>query len=209
MKNFLLIATTAVFFVSCSNSSNTGKTFCDTTCVQDSIRFRGDAGQALAISINNCKPDAIVWENRSAKRIIDFGEYLNKDVKINSSYANCFFQDSSAWLSFNDCINGRGYLLKLPYSKTAPIRTIRSALNSFDKKFSIDPDLRAYTDGGNIFVFNVKSNAEAQMTFKEAYQIDYEDIHRTIDSINVTKNRIYVKLLKDGQEVPIEKNINL
>ena len=58
-------------------------------------------------------------------------------------------------------------------------------------------------------MFNVKSNAEAQMTFKEAYQIDYEDIHRTIDSINVTKNRIYVKLLKEGQEVPLEKNISL
>ena len=47
------------------------------------------------------------------------------------------------------------------------------------------------------------------MTFKEAYQVDYDKIHETIDSIHVTKDRIYVKLLKEGKEVPLEKKVSL
>jgi hypothetical protein len=48
------------------------------------------------------------------------------------------------------------------------------------------------------------------MTFKENYaDMDFNDIHKTIDTINVSKNRIYVKLLKEGKEVPIEKNVSL
>jgi hypothetical protein len=209
MKNFLLMALAAFLLVSCNNNSNSGKTFCDTTCVNDSMRFNGDAGQRLAISVKNCKPEAIVWENKLKKRIIDIHEYLNKDVKMNPSYINCAFRDSSTWLSFNDCITGRGYLLNLPYAKTDAIETFKAALNSFDKKFSLDPDLRAYTDGGNIFVVNVTNGKEAEMTFKEAYQMDYDHIHTVIDSINVSKSRIYVKLLKEGKEVPLEKQVSL
>jgi hypothetical protein len=211
MRNFLLIAIASVFFVSCKNSSNTAKTFCDTTCVNDSIRFKGNStqGQKLTISIKNCKPESIEWENKNVIRTIDINEYLSKDIKINPAFANCAFQDSCTWLAFNDCITGRGYLLKLPYSKQDAIGTYKAALNSFDKKFTVDPDLRAYTDGGNIYIVNVKTGKEAEMTFKEDYQMDYDHIHNTIDTINVSKNRIYVKLLKADKEVPLEKNISL
>lgn len=212
MRNFLLIAIAGLFFASCSNNSITANaTFCDTTCVNDSIRFTGNAAldQKLAISIKDCKPDAILWENKDKKRIIEFQEYLNKDVKMNPSFVNCAFGDSASWLSFNDCITGRGYLLKLPYSNDAAIGTYKAALNSFDKKFSVDPDLRAYTDGGNIYVVNVKTGKEAEMTFKEDYKMDYDNIHTALDSINVSKSRIYVKLLKEDKEVPLEKSISL
>jgi hypothetical protein len=208
MRNLFWIAIAGLFFTSC-NSSATGKTFCDTTCVNDSIRFSGNKEQKLTISIKNCKPESIVWENQVSKRTIDINEYLNKEVKMNPSFINCTFRDSITWLSFNDCITGRGYLLRLPYSKSDAIGTYKAALNSFDKKFSVDPDLRAYTDGGNIYVVNVQTGNEAQMTFKEAYQMDYDHIHSVIDSINVTKSRIYVKLLKEGKELPLEKNISL
>lgn len=208
MRNLLLIAIAGLFFTSCNNSSK-GKTFCDTTCVNDSIRFSGDAGQALAVGIKNCKPESVVWENRTAKRIIDLQEYINKDIKMNPSFVSCAFEDSIAWLAFNDCITGRGYLMKLPYSRSEAIGNYKAALNSFDKKFSVDPDLRAYTDGGNIYVVNIKTGNKAEMTFREAYQMDYDNIHQSIDSINVTKNSIYVKLLKEGKEVPLEKNISL
>jgi hypothetical protein len=210
MKIFLLIATAAIFFASC-NSSAKNKTFCDTTCVKDSIGFKGNPAQdqSLSVKINNCKPDSIVWSNKTATRKINFHEYINKDVRMNPSYANCAFQDSCVWLSFNDCFTGRGFMLRLPYSKTEPIDKMTAALNSFDKKFSLDPDLRAYTDGGNIYVVNVVNGKRAEMTFKEAYQIDYDKIHTVLDSINVSKSRIYVKLLKEGKDVPIEKNVSL
>ena len=208
MKNLFLIAVAGLVFSSCNNSADTGTTFCDTTCVNDSIRFN-DKEQKLAISIKNCNPEAVVWENATTKRIIDLFEYLNKEVRLNPSFVNAAFQDSITWLSFNDCINGRGYLLKLPYSKQQSIGTYKAALNSFDKKFSVDPDLRAYTDGGNIYVVNVTNGNTAEMTFREAYQVDYDNIHETIDSINVAKDRIYVKLLKEGKEVPLEKKASL
>ncbi len=210
MKNFLLLAITAIFFASCSNNSATTKTFCDTTCV-DSIAINGDAGseQSLNIKISNCKPDTVSWSNKDVTRRIAFNEYINKEVRMNPSYVKAAFQDSCAWLSFNDCFTGRGYLMRLPYSGSEPIDKMTAALNSFDKKFSVEDDLRAYTDGGNIYVVNVKTGQKAEMTFKEAYKMDYDNIHTVLDSINVTKSRIYVKLLKEGKEVPLEKNIGL
>lgn len=209
MRNILWIAIAGLVFTSCNNNSKTGNTFCDTTCVKDSIRFGNEAGQKLAISINNCNPEAVVWENKLTKRIIDLNEYLNKSIKMNPSFVGCAFQDSITWLSFNDCITGRGYILKLPYSKAEPIGNYRAALNSFDKKFSVDPELRAYTDGGNIYVVNITNGKKAEMTFRENYNMDYDNIHTSIDSVNVSKTRIYVKLIKEGKDVPLEKQVSL
>lgn len=216
MKNFFLIAATAFFFASCTNSSNSVKTYCDTTCSNDTLRFSGDDPKlqhSLTVSINNCKPDTIAYtyQGLSSKRKILFNEYAPDDIRINKSNIDVAFQDTSAaWLSFNDCFNGRGYLVELPYRSGKQTLHTSAALNRFDKKFSIDPDLRAYTDRGNIFIVNVSNGKTAQMTFKENYAtMDFNDIHKTLDSINVTKSRVYVKLLKEGQEVPIEKNVSL
>ena len=101
-------------------------------------------------------------------------------------------------------------MVELPYRSGKQTIHTSAALNRFDKKFSIDPYLRAYTDRGNIFIVNVVNGKTAQMTFKENYAtMDFNDVHKTLDSINVTKTRVYVKLLKEGQEVPIEKNVSL
>ena len=210
MKNFLLIALAAISFTSCNNSARS-KTFCDTTCGKDNIVLNGDdgSGQSLGVKINNCKPDTISWSNKNVTRRISFNEYINKDVRMNPSFVKTAFQDSCVWLSFNDCVTGRGFMMRLPYSKTEPIDKMTAALNSFDKKFSVDDDLRAYTDGGNIYVVNVKTGNKAEMTFKEDYKMDYDNIHSALDSINVTKSRIYVRLLKEGKKVPLEKNISL
>lgn len=216
MKNFLLLTIAAFFFASCNNNANTKKTFCDTTCAGDSIVFTGDQPkfrQSLIITMNNCKPDTVIrtYEGLGKELKTSFSEYAPQDVRINKSAMNVVFQDTvSAWLSFNDCITGRGYLIEFPYTIGKSSLHTSAALNAFDKKFSIDPDLRAYTDRGNIFVVNVTNGQQAQMTFKENYEgMDFNDIHKTIDSINITKKRIYVKLLKNGTEIPIEKNISL
>jgi major membrane immunogen (membrane-anchored lipoprotein) len=215
MRNIFLIAIAAICFTSCNNNSNTAKTFCDTTCTNDSLKFNGDSKwkQSLTISIKDCKPDTVsrTYEGAASRLRAPFSNYFSSDIKINKSAIDVAFQDTvSAWVSFNDCITGRGYLLELPFNTARTGIKTSAALNRFDKKFSIDSDLRAYTDRGNIFVVNVTNGKDAQMTFKENYaNMDFNDIHKTLDSINVTKSRIYVKLLKDGQEVPLEKNISL
>jgi tricorn protease-like protein len=163
--------------------------------------------------MKNCRPDSVSWtyEGLESKRHALFSDYTPQEVRLNKSAIAVAFQDtSSVWISFNDCFTGRGYLVELPYRSGKSTIKTSAALNSFDKKFSVDPDLRAYTDRGNIFVVNVTNGKTAQMTFKENYaDMDFNDIHKTLDTINVTKSRIYVKLIKEGQDVPIEKNVSL
>jgi hypothetical protein len=218
MKDLLIVATAAILFTSCNsgNNSKTAATFCDTTCTNDAFQFQGDnpkLKQTLTITMKNCTPDSVSWtyEGLDSKRHALFSDYTPQDVRLNKSALAVAFQDtSSVWISFNDCFTGRGYLVELPYRSGKSTIKTSAALNSFDKKFSVDADLRAYTDRGNIFVVNVKDGKTGQMTFKENYaDMDFNDIHKTIDTINVSKNRIYVKLLKEGKEVPIEKNVSL
>lgn len=177
------------------------------------MRFTGDAQweQSLTIGFKNCDPDTVSYSYKGARteKRIHLIDYMGKPVKLNPSMVNCYFQDTTmAWLTFNDCATGRGFLLKLDKSNQNT-QKITSALNSYDKKFSLDPDLRAYTDGGNIYIDNIKTGKQAQMTFKEEYVIDYTDIHKVIDSINVTKQRVFVKLLKNNEEKTFEKKIEL
>lgn len=213
MRTILILASAVIFFASCSGGKST-PLFCDTTCLKDTLRFKGDAPweQTLNIGFKNCDADTLSYSYRGAstEKRIHLPSYVGKSFKLNPSAMNYYFQDTTlVWLTFNDCTTGRGFLLKLSYSDQQMSQKITSALNSFDKKFTIDPDLRAYTDGGNIYVDNIKTGKQAQMTFKEEYIIDYEDIHKVVDSINVTKNRIFVQLMKDGQPKTFEKKIDL
>ena len=84
-----------------------------------------------------------------------------------------------------------------------------SAINSFDKKFVVPDDLVAYADYSTIYVEDMNTGKKEQMTFKEEYKINFNNIHKTIDSVNISRNRIYVQLIKDGQKVPLEKQIGL
>jgi hypothetical protein len=137
-------------------------------------------------------------------------DITEQDVRLHASAIKCEIRDTShAWLSFNDCITGRGFLCKFPFNKSRNISKYRGAINSFDQKFTIDPDLRAYTDRGSIYVINIQNDKEAVMTFKEEYNIDFNKIHEVLDSVNITKSRVYVKLKKNGTDVPIEKAVNL
>jgi hypothetical protein len=214
MRIILLLAFTAVLFSSCNNKGK-AKAFCDTVCKTTQFSFKGDApfNQSATVSVNNCNADSLTWTHgkSSNTRGIQLTEFLNQPVKLNQSAISCAFQDTSlVWLAFNDCTSGRGYLLKLPYNKSKTIQKITGALNAFDPKFSIDPDLRAYTDRGNIYVANVHTGKEEQMTFKKEYEMDFNNIHKAIDTINVTRQRVYVKLIdKNGQEVEFEKKIQL
>lgn len=215
MNKLFLIALASALFASCSNNSgSTAKTFCDTTCRSDSFNFKSPDrfASSVSISVKNCEPDSISWTHgeMAISRTVPFSDLANQDVRLNASAISCVIKDTShAWLTFNDCITGRGFLFKLPFNKANNITKILGALNSFDPKFKVDEDLRAYTDRGSIFVVNINTGNEAMMTFKETYDIDFNKIHEKVDSINVTHKRIYVKLLKNGQEVPLEKAIDL
>lgn len=67
----------------------------------------------------------------------------------------------------------------------------------------------AYSDKGNVFVEELVTGKKAMMTFGKALDIDYDVIHETIDSVNITPQRIWVKVKIDGEWKELEKNIEL
>jgi hypothetical protein len=156
--------------------------------------------------------DSLTWTHDAlpANRQMHMGTLLGNLVRINKSAVSCFIKDTSyAWVAFNDCITGRGYLMQLPFNKKESVRKMSSAINSFDKKFILPDDVRAYTDYSTIYVEDINTGKKDLMTFKEEYKIDFDKIHETIDSVNISHNRIFVQLIKNGEKVKLEKNINL
>ena len=217
MRTIILLLVAGSFFASCGSGSGKAS-FCDTTCSGEKIVFNGDAefNQKLEITLNNCAADSIMWthDKTAAVGLVYVPEFLHKNgqpnhIKVNKSAIKCAFQDSSyAWLSFNDCKTGRGYLLKLSYGGAH--EKIAGALNDFDPKFSVHPDLRAYTDRGNLFVVNVVTGQTDELTFRESYDIDFDNIHDIVDSVNVTKEKMFISLRgKNGKLKTFEKAISL
>lgn len=139
-----------------------------------------------------------------------FTYLLNTSVNLNKDFIRCVIQDTAyAWLLFNDCATGRGYQLKLPFNKTKDIGRKSSGINNLDPKFSIDNSMVAYTDRGNIYVEDMATGKTAMMTFGKATGMDYDAIHETLDSVNVTPTRIWVKVKVDEEWKELEKKITL
>lgn len=197
---------------SCKSSSPA--TFCDTACLTDSLKYTGDHSLKpwVAITASKCGADTIAWSysGMDAIRKIGLKDLLNNEVKINRDYARAVFNDTAAVLvMFNDCETGRGYQLKLPFNKSDNISRKSSGINGLDPKFHVDESLVAYTDRGNIYVEEILTGKTAMMTFGEALDIDYDAIHDHIDTVNVTPERIWVRV-KIGEEwTDLTKKITL
>lgn len=211
--NFFAVLFALLAMTSCSNNADTAATFCDTVCSSDSLHFKGDnaLNPMVSIGLNSCKADTVVWTHDLAgTKMLSLRDDLGQDVYLNKSAIDAYFKDTSyVWLQFNDCKTGRGYLIKLPFSKSAERRKITGAFTKFDPKFSIAPHLIAYTDRGSVFVENLENGNTATMPFDKAYDIDFNKLHELVDSVNITSNRIYVQMIRDGKKVPYEKNVNL
>jgi hypothetical protein len=197
----------------CKSSSGPAL-FCDTTCLNDTIKFSGDhkLKPYVYISVSGCKADTIIWSysGLGTNRKAGFADLLNTTVNINKNFVRCVFNDTSyAWLLFNDCITGRGYQLKLPFDKSMTIGRKSSGINNLDPKFNIDNSLVAYTDRGNIYVEEIATGNTAMMTFGEATEMDYDAIHETLDSVHVTPERIWVKVKLGDNWKEMEKKITL
>ena len=216
MRFILCLAALVSIAASCNNNSSTetAQLFCDTTCNSDTFMFKGThkLQPFVSISQKNCLADTLTWSHNrlETNRQMQIPNMLDNPVRINKKALSVYIKDTSfAVVTFNDCVTGRGYLLKLPFNKKQNISKRSSALNAFDKKFVVPDDLRAYADYSTIYVKDVTTGKEEQMTFKEEYDINFNDVHKVIDSINISRNRIFVLLKKNGQDVPLEKQIKL
>jgi len=215
MRILIVLAIAILFafsFGACKSSSG-AKTFCDTACLKDTLKFAGDfkLKPYVYIASKNCM-DTLIWsyEGMGINRKVGLTDFLNTHVYINKNYVRCFIKDTAyAWLLFNDCSNGRGYSLKLPFNKSASIGRKSSNINSLDPKFSLPENMTAYTDRGNIYVEDMATGKKAMMTFGKALDIDYDAIHEYIDSVNITNDRIWVKVKIDNNWKELEKKITL
>jgi len=215
----LLIAFAAIVlltftFRACKSSSGPA-TFCDTSCLKDSIKFIKEEHPYkpyVYISANNCMADTITWSyiDMGINRKLGLTDLLGTPVTLDKDKVGCFIKDTSyAWVYFNDCNTGRGFQLKIPFNKKENIGRKSSGLNAFDPKFSVAEGLIAYSDRGNIFIEEMASGKKAMMTFGEKVDIDYDAVHETVDSINVTPNRVWAKVLVGTEWKTFEKNIEL
>lgn len=212
MRTLIFLFITIIVTASCNNSS-TAKTFCDTVCNNDSFNFKGAhvAEPVVAIGVKDCKAGTILWmHNYTDSRLLSLPQFLGQEVRLNKQAIDCYFKDTSyTWLQFNDCKTGRGYLLKLVYNKQKQNRKVTGALTRFDPKFSVEKELVAYTDRGSVFVENMETEKQAIMPFDKKYDIDFNKVHELVDSVNITKGRIWVQMIRNGAKKVYEKKIGL
>lgn len=204
-----VIATLA--FVSCNDGGKgtASQSFCsDTTCLTEPIIVNSEApGKPFVkITFKDCQIDSIHWEKGGMGAIKDiiFSEFIEKPVKPSGQFLSTDIIDGKyAWVKFNDCATGRGYLLKLPFDQGGTTSKFTSAINNFDPKFELEDGLVAYYDNTFIYVEDMTTGqiAKQLLTDTGVTEIDYDNIHSLIDSVNITKSSIYAKLNVKGKEI--------
>lgn len=217
MKNILFFSFVAILAVACGNNDKTvaSTPLCDTTCNNDSFSFAGNHKLKPVINVTQkgCMANTFSWthDKMASKQTMAFTALLDTSVRINKSALNCVVKDTSyAWLTFNDCVSGRGYLLQLFFSDAGRVKKYTSALNSFDKKFVVDDSLRAYCDYSAIYAVNVNTGKKVALYYKEELKkINFNNIHETIDSINFSRNRLFAVMKRNGNTEQIEKDVKL
>ena len=212
----ILVLSAATIILACNNKpSQSAKTFCDTACQKDTIKFINDIHKLkpyIYISASNCLPDSVIWSytGMELNRKLSFTDLAGARFPISKTSASCYFKDTSfAWLLFNDCSSGRGYFVKIPFDKKKSISRKGSAINHFDSKFAVAEGLVAYTDKGNIFVEEMATGKKDMMTFGKITDMDYDAMHKVLDSVNITTSRIWAKVKIDKEWKTMEKNITL
>lgn len=210
---FSLVIT--IFFFSCkSSTADAPLSFCDTACLTDSIKFKGDhkLEPSVFITSSDCKADSIIWTyiGLGELRKTSFEGLIGRTPSINKNFIRCYFNNADvAWVMFNDCETGRGFQIKLPYDKSQSVSPKGSGINNIDPKFSIADNLVVFTDRGNLFIEDMSTGKKATMTFGEALDIDYDALHDHIDSVNITNTRGWAKILIGKEWKVVEKNFTL
>lgn len=212
MTKLISLITLITLLASCNGSSDASKPICDTVCLSDTVVFRSNKilEPYVKIILENCNATRIIWSHSNSinHRRIEVSDYIKKQVRINQVASNSFFKDADyLWLTFNDCITSRGYALKLPFNKKDDILCYSSALNRFDPKFVVADGLICYSNYRYVYVEDVATGKAAKLELsKTPLNIDFNTIHETFDSVNVSHYRIFVKM-KDKD--PLETTISL
>ncbi|HVG41573.1 MAG TPA: hypothetical protein VM888_08165 [Chitinophagaceae bacterium] len=216
MKFLTLLSFIAILTFSCSNDKGQAAApFCDTTCSDQTYEFKGTGKQNAFVTLTQkgCIADTLSWSSDKmlSKQKMLMQSLLDTTVRINKAALSCVVNDTSyAWITFNDCISGRGYLLQAFFKDEGRIKKYTSALTSFDKKFVVHDSIRAYCDYSAIYAVNVNTGKKVALYYKEELKkINFNNIHETIDSINFSRNRLFAVMKRNGNTEQIEKDVKL
>lgn len=213
--NIFCVAT-LFFLAACNNASKESKestSFCtDTTCITTPMHFdaKVEGNPFVHITFKDCKIDSIHWEKGGMGVIKDmnFSEFIPNDIKpTQQAFACDIIGTAYAWLRFNDCVTGRGYIVRLPFDKTGTTSKYTSAINNFDPAYKVAEGLVAYYDNTFIYVqdINTGKTAKALITDTGVPNTDFSDVHSLIKSVDITKDHITAKITYEGKESEINK----
>ncbi|HPG12344.1 MAG TPA: hypothetical protein PLU37_12485 [Chitinophagaceae bacterium] len=215
VRSLVVITLSVIILVACKSKEKpaTPSNFCQPDCGMDTIRVNDENKNKAFVSITmqNCEADSITWGNRkmATYRQLLFAELVGKYVKLNKDYVRIHLFDDHAWLQFNECDKGQGYIVKLPFNKTENISRKNSAFNPMYTNYKVDEGMVAYTDRGNIFVEDMATGKKAMMTFGVQTDMEYDNMPATVESVEITPTHIKAKVLIEKEWKDIEKDITL
>lgn len=218
MKLFNIALVTFVLILSsCGGGAETTETgpksFCkDSSCMSDPIKVTGTApGKPFVnVTFKDCKIDSIHFEKGGdgIKSDIVFAEFIPNEIRpTKDAFKIDMIEGKHAWLRLNDCATGRGYALKLAFDSKGKTQKLTTAINNFDPKYKVADGLVAYYDNTFIYVQDMATDKIAQQLLTDVgvKKHDVNDPHSLIDSVNITKDNIYAKILFEGKTLEHNK----
>ncbi len=201
--------------VSCNSEKKEAakQPFCnDTSCLTEPLVVKSEtAGKPfIRISFKDCKIDSIHTEKGGMGVIKDiiFAEFIPNEIRPSKEAMKIDIIDGKyAWLRFNDCATGRGYAAKLNFDKGINSQKLTTAINNFDPKYKVEDGLVAYYDNTFIYVQNMATEKVAKQLLTDVgvRNHDVNDPHSLIDSVNITKQNLYAKILFEGKTIEHKK----
>lgn len=195
-------------------TDNAAKTFCkDSSCMTEPIKVTSEAPGKPFVNVvfKDCKIDTIHFEKSGGvKSDIIFAEFIPNEIRpTKDAFKIDMIEGKHAWMRFNDCATARGYALKLAFDGKGTTQKLTTALNNFDPKYKVADGLVAYYDNTFIYVQDMVSDKKAQQLLTDVgvRKHDVNDPHSLIDSLNITRENIYAKILFEGKTIEHNKSL--
>lgn len=214
MKNIYALLALAFLIVSCGNKEEAPVTLCDKPCVSDTLSFslpQNEFEPFVKLIPSNCLVDTVVWSSKvmPTKRKIHLSTMLGMIPSLDKSTIKCYIKDTSfAFLVFNDCLTRRGFWLKLGLGLKGEMEKSLSSFNPADPRYKVEEGLIYYKANNTFFVQDIMSGKKASVELPSP-KLEFDNTYEVVDSVNVSRSRIYMKLNDEGKEVNFEKSIEL
>jgi hypothetical protein len=211
MLKSVMAAALAILIYSCSQSKkkDAPAPICQASCLKDSLKF-GDEGKEkpyVYITAINCGIDSIFWGVHGIGSIRGV-KFNRPDFKLDKDKIRCLFNGSDhAYLLFNDCETKKGMMLRMPFGKEGQFVMSGKGINNADPKFSIADNLVVNTDEGNLHIEDISTGKKTILTFGNRISIDFDAIHESIDSVNITNTKAWAKVKMGDEWKVFEKNL--